>query len=111
MSSNNHLLIFLTLTLLQSLLFIHADVSDSQQLLLFKSALQNPNLLPNWLAGNNACSFTGVTCTNSTVSAINLTDIKEKREKAEFSVLRYFLGFHLFLWFAHVLGDSGIIWC
>ncbi|KAJ0450368.1 putative protein kinase RLK-Pelle-LRR-Xb-1 family [Helianthus annuus] len=75
MSSNNHLLIFLTLTLLQSLLFIHADVSDSQQLLLFKSALQNPNLLPNWLAGNTACSFTGVTCTNSTVSAINLTGI------------------------------------
>ncbi|KAI7741593.1 hypothetical protein M8C21_019870 [Ambrosia artemisiifolia] len=69
----NHLLLFLTL--LQCLLVVNGGSGDFQQLLLFKSSLKNPNVLQNWIAGNNACNFTGVSCTNAKVSAINLTGI------------------------------------
>ncbi|KAJ0768809.1 putative protein kinase RLK-Pelle-LRR-XI-1 family [Helianthus annuus] len=63
----NHFL-FLTLLLVVN--------GDSQQLLLFKSSLENPNLLQNWLPGNNVCNFTGVSCAADTrVSAIDLTGI------------------------------------
>ncbi|KAM0004780.1 putative protein kinase RLK-Pelle-LRR-XI-1 family [Helianthus debilis subsp. tardiflorus] len=67
----------LFLALLHCLLVVNGD---SQQLLLFKSSLENPNLLQNWLPGNNVCNFTGVSCaSDSRVSAIDLTDMSGNR--------------------------------
>ncbi|KAD7478437.1 hypothetical protein E3N88_01573 [Mikania micrantha] len=51
----------------------NGDVAEAQQLVFFKSSLKNPNLLQDWVAGNDPCNFTGVSCRNSRVSAINLS--------------------------------------
>ncbi|XP_071735447.1 systemin receptor SR160-like [Rutidosis leptorrhynchoides] len=70
----NNLLVFLTF-----ILYSNANATDTtneaQQLLLFKSSLKNPNLLPNWLSANHACNFTGVECHNARVSALDLSNI------------------------------------
>lgn len=48
---------------------------DSQQLLSFKAALPpTPTLLQNWLSSTDPCSFTGVSCKNSRVSSIDLSN-------------------------------------
>lgn len=48
---------------------------DSQQLLSFKAALPpTPALLQNWLSSTDPCSFTGVSCKNSRVSSIDLSN-------------------------------------
>ncbi|KAH0758364.1 hypothetical protein KY290_021857 [Solanum tuberosum] len=48
---------------------------DSQQLLSFKAALPpTPTLLQNWLPSTDPCSFTGVSCKNSRVSSIDLSN-------------------------------------
>ncbi|WMV26361.1 hypothetical protein MTR67_019746 [Solanum verrucosum] len=48
---------------------------DSQQLLSFKAALPpTPTLLQDWLSSTDPCSFTGVSCKNSRVSSIDLTE-------------------------------------
>lgn len=48
---------------------------DSQQLLSFKAALPpTPTLLQNWLSSTGPCSFTGVSCKNSRVSSIDLSN-------------------------------------
>lgn len=78
----------LSLLLLLSLsLFIHprpcwcASSSSSRdpatQLLNFKATLPNPSLLHDWLPNQNPCSFTGVTCnqTTTTITSIDLTSI------------------------------------
>ncbi|KAF7134549.1 hypothetical protein RHSIM_Rhsim08G0005000 [Rhododendron simsii] len=71
------------LSLLSLLLFLSLNPSssaslskDSQQLLSFKSSLPNPNALPDWLQNDSPCNFTGVSCTNSRVSSINLDSIQ-----------------------------------
>lgn len=72
--SFNHFLVFFAL--LRCLVFVNGDVAEAQQLLFFKSSLKNPNLLPDWLSQNNPCNFTGVSCKNSRVSAVDLSNIK-----------------------------------
>ncbi|KAL8193923.1 hypothetical protein R6Q57_026165 [Mikania cordata] len=67
----NDFLVFLAL--LQCLFLANGDVAEAQQLVFFKSSLKNPNLLQDWVAGNDPCNFTGVSCRNSRVSAINLS--------------------------------------
>ena len=69
----NRFLVFLAL--LRCLAYVNGDVGEAEQLLLFKSSLQTPNRLPDWLKGANPCSFTGVSCRNSTVSSIDLSNI------------------------------------
>ncbi|CAI9271919.1 unnamed protein product [Lactuca saligna] len=71
--SFNRFLVFLAL--LRCLAYVNGDVGEAEQLLLFKSTLQNPSRLPDWLKGNNPCTFTGVSCKNSTVSSIDLSNI------------------------------------
>ncbi|KAI3794535.1 hypothetical protein L1987_37167 [Smallanthus sonchifolius] len=51
------------------------DVNGDGELLFFKSSIKNPNLLPDWLAGNNPCNYTGVSCRNARVSSIDLSGI------------------------------------
>ncbi|KAJ0703902.1 putative protein kinase RLK-Pelle-LRR-Xb-1 family [Helianthus annuus] len=51
------------------------DAADTEQLFSFKSSLKNPNLLSNWVSSNSFCNYTGVSCRNSRVSAIDLTGI------------------------------------
>ncbi|XP_052189613.1 systemin receptor SR160 [Diospyros lotus] len=48
---------------------------DSQQLLSFKASLPNPNPLPNWLPTTFPCNFSGVSCKNSRVSAVDLSHL------------------------------------
>uniref|UniRef100_A0A7N1A3Z2 non-specific serine/threonine protein kinase n=1 Tax=Kalanchoe fedtschenkoi TaxID=63787 RepID=A0A7N1A3Z2_KALFE len=53
-----------------------ASLTDVQRLLNFKSKLPDPNLLRNWVSGQDPCTFTGVTCKDgSAISAINLESI------------------------------------
>lgn len=53
---------------------VNALVKDSQQLLSFKASLPTPTLLQNWLSSSDPCSFTGVSCKNSRVSSIDLSN-------------------------------------
>ncbi|KAI3723101.1 hypothetical protein L2E82_34449 [Cichorium intybus] len=69
----NRFLVFLAL--LRCLAYVNGDAGEAEQLLFFRSSLQNPNRLPTWLKGNDPCSFKGVTCKNSTVSSIDLSNI------------------------------------
>ncbi|KAJ4715498.1 Receptor kinase [Melia azedarach] len=48
---------------------------QTQQLVSFKSALANPSVLQNWLPNQNPCGFTGVSCKEASVSAIDLSSI------------------------------------
>ncbi|KAK6922904.1 Leucine-rich repeat-containing N-terminal, plant-type [Dillenia turbinata] len=48
---------------------------DTQQLLIFKASLPNPNVLQNWQTNQNPCLFSGITCKNSKVSSINLDSV------------------------------------
>lgn len=48
---------------------------ESQQLLFFKSSIKNPSLLPNWSPSTSVCNYTGVRCTNSKVTTIDLSNI------------------------------------
>ncbi|PHT31812.1 hypothetical protein CQW23_28149 [Capsicum baccatum] len=47
---------------------------DSQQLLSFKASLPPSSTLQNWLSSTDPCSFTGVSCKNSRVSSIDLSN-------------------------------------
>lgn len=47
--------------------------NDGQQLLSFKAKLQNPQLLQSWQPNQNPCSFRGVSCSGSRVSALDLS--------------------------------------
>ncbi|GAA0166973.1 hypothetical protein LIER_22011 [Lithospermum erythrorhizon] len=47
---------------------------DSEQLLLFKKSLPNQAELQNWVEHSNPCFFSGITCKNSRVSSIDLTN-------------------------------------
>ncbi|KAG9151729.1 hypothetical protein Leryth_002024 [Lithospermum erythrorhizon] len=47
---------------------------DSEQLLLFKKSLPNQAELQNWVEQSNPCFFSGITCKNSRVSSIDLTN-------------------------------------
>lgn len=47
---------------------------DSQQLLSFKASLPASSILQNWLSSTDPCSFTGVSCKNSRVSSIDLSN-------------------------------------
>ncbi|XP_057417234.1 systemin receptor SR160 [Lotus japonicus] len=49
--------------------------NPTENLLNFKATLPNPNLLPNWLPNRNPCSFTGITCNQTTITSIVLTGI------------------------------------
>ncbi|OIT21226.1 PREDICTED: systemin receptor SR160 [Nicotiana attenuata] len=54
---------------------VNGLLKDSQQLLSFKSSLPNTQTqLQNWLSSTDPCSFTGVSCKNSRVSSIDLTN-------------------------------------
>lgn len=70
----NQFLLFLAF--FPSLASVNGDSlqTQAQHLLSFKSSLKIPNLLPNWLSGNNPCNFTGVSCKNSAVSSIDLSN-------------------------------------
>ncbi|XVF15025.1 hypothetical protein REPUB_Repub09cG0113900 [Reevesia pubescens] len=47
---------------------------DSQLLLNFKASLPDPSLLQSWLPNRDPCSFKGVTCQDSKVSSIKISD-------------------------------------
>ncbi|KAI5672806.1 hypothetical protein M9H77_13170 [Catharanthus roseus] len=47
---------------------------DSQQLLLFKASLPNPSLLQDWSSNISPCNFSGISCKNSRVSSIDLSN-------------------------------------
>nr|BAC99050.1 brassinosteroid receptor [Pisum sativum] len=74
-----------TLLLLLALFLLHLGPShsssssssstSSSQLLYFKQSLPNPSLLHDWLPYKNPCSFTGITCNQTTVTSIDLTSI------------------------------------
>ncbi|XP_022740193.1 protein BRASSINOSTEROID INSENSITIVE 1 isoform X2 [Durio zibethinus] len=72
------ILTFTTATFLISLEAAAAAASsnakDSQLLLNFKASLPNPSLLQNWLPNQDPCSFIGVTCQDSKVSSIQLSN-------------------------------------
>ncbi|XP_059307982.1 systemin receptor SR160 [Lycium ferocissimum] len=53
---------------------INGLFKDSQQLLSFKSSLPIQTSLQNWLSSTDPCKFTGVSCKNSRVSSIDLTN-------------------------------------
>ncbi|KAF4371667.1 hypothetical protein F8388_008607 [Cannabis sativa] len=50
-----------------------AGFSDIQKLLSFKASLPNQTVLSNWLHNQDPCTFNGVTCRGTRVSAIDLT--------------------------------------
>lgn len=49
--------------------------NDTQQLISFKLALPNQNLLPTWNSNQDPCYFNGVACNQSRVSSIDLTSL------------------------------------
>ncbi|XP_059645751.1 systemin receptor SR160-like [Cornus florida] len=72
-----HFLILLPFTFLSlkpSLASTNGLFTDSQLLQNFKASLPNPDKLQNWVPNNTPCNFTGVSCRNSRVSSVNLTD-------------------------------------
>ncbi|XP_022977566.1 systemin receptor SR160-like [Cucurbita maxima] len=46
---------------------------DTQKLISFKSSLPSSSLLQNWLSNADPCSFSGITCKETRVSAIDLS--------------------------------------
>ncbi|XP_068648405.1 brassinosteroid LRR receptor kinase-like [Aristolochia californica] len=46
---------------------------DVDLLLLFKSSLRSPQVLQTWVESGNPCDFSGVTCKDSMVSAVDLS--------------------------------------
>ncbi|KAG0457780.1 hypothetical protein HPP92_022937 [Vanilla planifolia] len=52
-----------------------SPTSDAQLLLSFKSSLSNPQALANWKADADPCSFTGVSCRGSGVSAVSFQEV------------------------------------
>ncbi|KAL3527901.1 hypothetical protein ACH5RR_012557 [Cinchona calisaya] len=68
-------LFFLTSSSHASATSFNGLVKDSQQLLSFKASLPNPTLLQDWLPANSPCNFTGVSCKNSRVSSIDLSNL------------------------------------
>uniref|UniRef100_A0A7N0U1Z0 non-specific serine/threonine protein kinase n=1 Tax=Kalanchoe fedtschenkoi TaxID=63787 RepID=A0A7N0U1Z0_KALFE len=56
--------------------YASASLTDAQRLLSFKSKLPYPNLLRNWVSGQDPCTFTGVSCKDgSAISAISLGSV------------------------------------
>ncbi|KAL1569569.1 protein kinase superfamily [Salvia divinorum] len=51
-----------------------ADNRDSQQLISFRNTLSNPTQLNSWLPNISPCNFHGVSCNNSRVSALDLSN-------------------------------------
>ncbi|KAL0350042.1 UNVERIFIED_CONTAM: Systemin receptor [Sesamum radiatum] len=51
-------------------------VRDSQQLISFKNSLSNPNELVSWQPTISPCNFDGVSCKNSRVSSIDLSNYR-----------------------------------
>lgn len=49
--------------------------NDTQQLISFKLALPNPNLLPTWQSNQDPCYFNGVSCKQSRVSSVDLSTL------------------------------------
>ncbi|XP_010555311.1 PREDICTED: protein BRASSINOSTEROID INSENSITIVE 1 [Tarenaya hassleriana] len=49
---------------------------ETLQLMNFKSALPDPNVLPNWFPNQSPCSFHGVTCRDDRVSSIDLSFVR-----------------------------------
>ncbi|CAN7133402.1 protein BRASSINOSTEROID INSENSITIVE 1 [Brassica rapa] len=50
-----------------------ASTSQTHQLLSFKNALPDKNLLPDWSPDKNPCTFEGVTCKADKISSIDLS--------------------------------------
>ncbi|XP_010531422.1 PREDICTED: protein BRASSINOSTEROID INSENSITIVE 1-like [Tarenaya hassleriana] len=61
---------------------------ETLQLINFKSALPDPNVLPNWFPNQSPCSFHGVTCRDDRVSSIDLSSV---RLSVGFSVVASYL--------------------
>ncbi|TYK12979.1 protein BRASSINOSTEROID INSENSITIVE 1 [Cucumis melo var. makuwa] len=79
-SSNSFLTFFFFFVSLTFLSFSVSSVTpsssshgDTQKLVSFKSSLPNPSLLQNWLSNADPCSFSGITCKETRVSAIDLS--------------------------------------
>ncbi|XP_042495241.1 systemin receptor SR160-like [Macadamia integrifolia] len=53
---------------------------DAQLLLSFKGTILKPGVLQNWQRNLNPCYFTGVTCKNSRVSALDLSSLSLNSE-------------------------------
>ncbi|XP_058074827.1 systemin receptor SR160-like [Magnolia sinica] len=78
----HHLLIFLFPFLLtisateSSTADISGSLKDARQLLSFKSTLLSSETLQNWQPNQNPCSFTGVSCKDSTrISSVDLSGV------------------------------------
>ncbi|XXG63779.1 hypothetical protein AAC387_Pa05g1886 [Persea americana] len=70
-------LFFLSLPATASTAEIAAGASmDAQQLLSFKSKIQNPQSLQSWQPNQNPCDFSFVSCQASRVSAIDLSFVR-----------------------------------
>ncbi|XP_042490846.1 systemin receptor SR160-like [Macadamia integrifolia] len=52
---------------------LDGGTKDAHQLLSFKATILNPSVLQNWQPNQNPCYFTGVTCNDSRVSALDLS--------------------------------------
>ncbi|KAG8383429.1 hypothetical protein BUALT_Bualt04G0012300 [Buddleja alternifolia] len=64
----------LSLILLLISLSSAATADDSHQLISFKNSLPNLNALPTWRPAAPPCNFHGVTCNNSRVTSIDLSN-------------------------------------
>ncbi|KAK8577952.1 hypothetical protein V6N13_076628 [Hibiscus sabdariffa] len=60
--------------------FSSSNNKDSQLLLNFKASLPDQSVLQNWVPNQDPCSFNGVTCQGSKVSAIGLSYISLSTE-------------------------------
>ncbi|KAJ4965722.1 hypothetical protein NE237_017571 [Protea cynaroides] len=54
---------------------LDGGTKDAQQLLSFKNTISNSGVLQNWQPNQNVCNFTGVTCNNSRVTALDLSSL------------------------------------
>ncbi|KAF8377205.1 hypothetical protein HHK36_030578 [Tetracentron sinense] len=52
---------------------VNGVAKDVQQLISFKDTLSNPNVLQNWQPNHSPCYFSGVSCKDSRVSALDLS--------------------------------------
>ncbi|KAG6595101.1 hypothetical protein SDJN03_11654, partial [Cucurbita argyrosperma subsp. sororia] len=72
-SSSISFLFFFFFLFSLSVFSVSSSHTDAQQLISLKSSLPNPNLLQNWLSNGDPCSFSGVSCKETRVSAIDLS--------------------------------------
>ncbi|KAJ6815926.1 brassinosteroid LRR receptor kinase BRI1-like [Iris pallida] len=58
---------------------------DLRFLLSFRNSLPDPGVLPSWNPTRGTCSFAGVTCRNSRVTAVTITDVAVNADFASVS--------------------------